>query len=84
MPQQDASSLYVVMISVHGLIRGHDLESGRDADTGGQTRYVVELSRAPTRLPGVEGVDLFTRLVDAIEHFDFFRACDVPVYSEGA
>ena len=27
--------LYIVLISVHGLIRGNDLELGRDADTGG-------------------------------------------------
>ena len=38
--------LYILLISVHGLIRGHDLELGRDADTGGQTKYVVELVRA--------------------------------------
>jgi sucrose-phosphate synthase len=30
--------LYIVLISLHGLIRGDDLELGRDADTGGQTR----------------------------------------------
>jgi len=29
------------MLSVHGLMRGHDLELGRDADTGGQTLYVI-------------------------------------------
>jgi sucrose-phosphate synthase len=38
--------LYILLISIHGLIRGHDLELGRDADTGGQTLYVVELARA--------------------------------------
>ena len=38
--------LYILLISVHGLIRGHNLELGRDADTGGQTKYVVELARA--------------------------------------
>jgi len=32
--------MYVVLVSVHGLIRGRDLELGRDADTGGQTKYV--------------------------------------------
>jgi sucrose-phosphate synthase len=37
------------LISVHGLIRGHDLELGRDADTGGQTKYVVDLARAIAR-----------------------------------
>jgi hypothetical protein len=36
--------LYIVLISVHGLIRSRDLELGRDADTGGQTKYVVELA----------------------------------------
>jgi len=28
---------YLLLISIHGLIRGHDMELGRDADTGGQT-----------------------------------------------
>ncbi len=31
---------YLLLISVHGLIRSEDLELGRDADTGGQTIYV--------------------------------------------
>jgi len=53
----------VCMISVHGLIRGHDLELGRDADTGGQTRYVVELARALGARDDVEQVELVTRRV---------------------
>ncbi len=52
------------MLSVHGLIRGHDLELGRDADTGGQTLYVVELARALGRHPDVAQVDLITRRID--------------------
>ncbi len=56
--------LYVLMVSVHGLMRGHDLELGRDADTGGQTLYVIELARALGRHPRVEQVDVLTRLVD--------------------
>ena len=28
--------LYVVMISAHGLVRGNNMELGRDPDTGGQ------------------------------------------------
>src|SRR3569623_3483434 len=52
------------MLSVHGLMRGHDLELGRDADTGGQTLYVVELARALGRHPRIEQVDVVTRLVD--------------------
>lgn len=58
------SGLYILLISVHGLIRGQDLELGRDADTGGQTKYVVELAKALARQEGVERVDLVTRLVD--------------------
>ena len=57
--------LHVAMISVHGLIRGHDLELGRDADTGGQTKYVVELARALARRRDIAEVTLFTRLITA-------------------
>ncbi|MCL5060731.1 MAG: HAD-IIB family hydrolase [Candidatus Thermoplasmatota archaeon] len=56
--------LYVLMLSVHGLMRGHDLELGRDADTGGQTLYVIELARALGRHPRIEQVEVLTRLVD--------------------
>jgi sucrose-phosphate synthase len=55
--------LYIVLISVHGLIRGRDLELGRDADTGGQTKYVVELARALGERADVEKVILLTRRV---------------------
>jgi sucrose-phosphate synthase len=58
-----APQLYVALISVHGLIRAGDLELGRDADTGGQTLYVVELAQALARHPGVRRVDLVTRRV---------------------
>lgn len=54
---------YLVLISIHGLIRGHDLELGRDADTGGQTKYVVDLARALGEHPGVAQVDLVTRRI---------------------
>ncbi|MCS6813278.1 MAG: HAD-IIB family hydrolase [Cyanobacteria bacterium] len=57
------SGLYVLLVSIHGLIRGHNLELGRDADTGGQTKYVVELARALANHPRVDRVDLVTRLV---------------------
>jgi sucrose-phosphate synthase len=55
--------LYIVLVSVHGLIRGHDLELGRDADTGGQTKYVVELLRELGERPEVEQAILLTRRV---------------------
>ncbi len=56
--------LYLILISVHGLIRASNLELGRDADTGGQTLYVVELARALARHPEVGRVDLLTRRVE--------------------
>jgi len=61
MANQDG--LYIVLVSVHGLIRGQNLELGRDADTGGQTLYVVELARALARHPEVGRVDLLTRRI---------------------
>ena len=61
--EQQAENLYIVLLSVHGLIRGHDLELGRDADTGGQTKYVVELAAALGELPQVARVDLITRRI---------------------
>ncbi|WP_231934218.1 HAD-IIB family hydrolase [Botrimarina colliarenosi] len=36
---------------------------GRDADTGGQIRYVLELAKSLSERPEVEAVDLFTRRV---------------------
>ena len=65
-PPEHRKSLYIVLISVHGLIRGHDLELGCDADTGGQTKYVVELARALGERADVARVVLLTRrVVDA-------------------
>lgn len=54
---------HLLLISIHGLIRGHDLELGRDADTGGQTKYVVDLARALAERKDVRQVDLVTRRV---------------------
>jgi len=67
--------LYILLISIHGLIRGHDLELGRDADTGGQTLYVVELARALGERDDVERVDLVTRrIVDPAVSEDYAQA----------
>jgi len=57
------TGVYVVMLSLHGLVRGTEPELGRDADTGGQVLYVLELARALGRHPNVERVDLVTRRV---------------------
>ena len=55
--------LKLLHLSLHGLIRSHDLELGRDADTGGQTLYVLELVKGLASRPEVEQVDLLTRLI---------------------
>ena len=55
--------LKVTLISLHGLIRGHDLELGRDADTGGQTKYVVELARELSEHTHVREVEILTRQI---------------------
>lgn len=55
--------LYVVMISLHGLVRGDRMELGKDSDTGGQVKYVVELAKAMALHPAVHRVDLLTRLI---------------------
>ncbi|KAL0842930.1 hypothetical protein Bca101_016175 [Brassica carinata] len=63
--QHKEKKLYIVLISLHGLIRGENMELGRDSDTGGQVKYVVELARALGSMPGVYRVDLLTRQVSA-------------------
>nr|AAR16190.1 sucrose-phosphate synthase [Bambusa oldhamii] len=63
--QHKDKKLYIVLISIHGLIRGDNMELGRDSDTGGQVKYVVELARALGSTPGVYRVDLLTRQISA-------------------
>jgi sucrose-phosphate synthase len=60
---ESKEKLYIQLYSIHGLIRGHNLELGRDADTGGQTKYVVELADTLSEDPRVEKVELVTRLI---------------------
>lgn len=55
--------LYIQMFSIHGLVRMNNPELGRDADTGGQVLYVVELAKHLAQRDDVRKVDLFTRLV---------------------
>lgn len=55
--------MYILLLSIHGLIRGRELELGRDADTGGQTLYVVDLARALAARDDVDQVDLVTRRI---------------------
>jgi sucrose-phosphate synthase len=60
----ETEGLSICMVSIHGLIRGHEMELGYDADTGGQTKYVVDLVRALEQHAGVDSVDLITRRID--------------------
>jgi len=55
--------LDILHLSLHGLIRGNQLELGRDSDTGGQCLYVLELVKALSRDERVGKVTLVTRRV---------------------
>jgi len=59
----DREGLHILSLSVHGLVRGSDIEFGRDADTGGQVKYVVEQARALARSPDIRTVNLITRQI---------------------
>jgi sucrose-phosphate synthase len=58
-----SNGLYIQLFSIHGLLRAENMELGRDADTGGQIKYVVELARALGQRKDVNKVELFTRLI---------------------
>ncbi len=57
------SSYYIQLFSPHGLIRFNHPEIGRDKDTGGQVKYVLELLENLSHHPQVRKVDLFTRRI---------------------
>lgn len=58
-----SNPLKITLISLHGLIRVQDPELGRDADTGGQVKYVLELAKELAAQPNVGEVELLTRQV---------------------
>ncbi len=58
-----ASGLHLALLSLHGLIRVEDPELGRDPDTGGQVKYLLEFAQALTEMPEVARVQLITRQV---------------------
>jgi sucrose-phosphate synthase len=55
--------LYLLHLHLHGLLRGQNLELGRDPDTGGQTTYVLQLIRALAARPEVDRVEVLTRQI---------------------
>lgn len=54
---------YIQLFSPHGLIRAKDPEIGRDKDTGGQVKYVLEMLENLSLHPDIRKVDLFTRRI---------------------
>lgn len=56
--------IYIQLYNIHGLIRGHNLELGRDADTGGQTKYVLELARSLSQRDDIKKVEIVTRRIE--------------------
>lgn len=76
---EGAAFLKIALVSIHGLIRGQDLELGRNADTGGQTKYVVELLRELSHCPHVESVVLFTRLIEDGDYSGDYAAAEEQV-----
>ncbi len=59
-----SKGFYIQLYSLHGLIRGSDPELGRDADTGGQTKYVLELAANLSKYKEVEKVEIVTRWIN--------------------
>ncbi len=57
------TKLKITLISLHGLIRAKDAELGCDSDTGGQVKYVLELTRELASHPNVGAVELLTRQI---------------------
>ncbi len=55
---------YIQLFSPHGLIRFKDPEIGRDKDTGGQVKYILELLEYLSEHPKIRKVDLFTRRIN--------------------
>ncbi|MEW4491006.1 HAD-IIB family hydrolase [Thalassoglobus sp. JC818] len=69
----------IVLISLHGLIRANDLELGRDADTGGQVKYVLELAAELAKHPDVGEVELLTRQIFDPRVSDDYSQVEEPI-----
>ncbi len=60
---KETDKLYVQLYNIHGLFRGQNLELGRDADTGGQTKYVLELAEFLSQCRRIRKVEVVTRRI---------------------
>jgi sucrose-phosphate synthase len=63
LPWERSRGLYIMSLSVHGLVRGTEIELGRDADTGGQVLYVLDQARNLGKESEVQLVEVLTRQV---------------------
>lgn len=59
----EKKGLYIQLYNIHGLIRGYSLELGKNADTGGQTSYVLQLAKTLSQRSGVRKVEILTRQI---------------------
>jgi len=74
---QKQNGLYLLHISLHGLIRANNPEIGRDTDTGGQVRYVLDLVQTLDKSSKIRRVDLLTRKIfDPKISTDYQQYCD--------
>ena len=71
--------MYILLINIHGLVRSGNIEFGRDADTGGQTRYIIDLAKTLGTTPGVDRVDLVTRLIGDKTVSDEYSEPEEPI-----
>jgi sucrose-phosphate synthase len=75
-----APKRHCILISLHGLIRSYDLELGKDSDTGGQVKYVVELANALSTQPSISRVDLLTRYIADPNVHESYSVREEPLF----
>jgi sucrose-phosphate synthase len=73
----------ISLISLHGLIRATNCELGKDADTGGQVKYVLELARELANQPDVDEVEVLTRQIIDPSVDEDYAQLEEPI-SDGA
>jgi sucrose-phosphate synthase len=56
--------MIIHLYNLHGLIKGNELEIGRDSDNGGQIVYLWELAQALSKRDDVDHIHIFTRKID--------------------
>lgn len=78
-PYSRSGKLKITLISLHGLIRAHEPELGRDADTGGQVIYVLELARELAAQSNVRAVELLTRQIIDPKVSDDYARIEEPI-----